>query len=213
MKQSVSWLPSLLKQQQQWQQHHQSSSPKTQKTSGNASCYFDPSACSLSHLSCPAGTWPPCWWLVTPCLHLLSLSCLPAAESPPRLLTLVHFLSSPWVLCFLLCLSCLSCSSILVIRKCLPLPGTKSLPTLLNSLLQGISLLKSLSRLLSSSRPAHSPVWPDLFQSLHCPMHPASSWMKCLIFDVPLIPYWLTHSFAQRRYCFVILLYPPKHTS
>lgn len=66
-------------------------------------------------------------------------------------------------------LSCLSCCSTLVIRKCLPLPGTP-----LIHLLWGISLLKSfLASLPSPSHPAPSAVWLDLG-----PTRPANSWMK-----------------------------------
>lgn len=141
-------------------------------------------------------------------LHLLGLSRLLPAEPRPTSLPL-HFLSPPRVLCFLLFLSCLSCYSTLVRRKCLPLPSTKSLFTLLIYLLRGDFSPERPFSPPSPSRPAHTPAaaWPDPI----LPNRPCLD--KCLSFDFPLKPTdWLTHSLIQRA-SFIILLYPPKHTS
>ena len=142
-------------------------------------------------------------------LHLLGLSRLLPAEPRPTSLPL-HFLSPPGVLCFLWFLSCLSCYSTLVIRKCRPLPSTKSLPTLLINLLGGISLLKGHSRL--PPHPAQR-THRRRDQIPFCPTGPA--WMKCLSFDFPLKPIdCLTHSLTQRAIvsssCFTLPSIPVK---
>ena len=143
MKQNDGWCPRLLKKKQK--------KAFLKKSSGSPYCFSDHSTFSKSlplhgplilSLTCTCSASPPS----------------PPNPGPPRLLALVHFLSPPPVLCLLLFLRGLSCYSTLVIRKCLPLPGTKSLPTLLINLFQWL-FLKSHSRLPSSPCPARSPPW------------------------------------------------------